>query len=256
MSGRPRVLVIGGTDSSGGAGVQADVRAMVAAGADAVVAVTAVTAQTMSEVRVVEPMSAALLSAQVETAMNEPVDGVKIGLVPTAELVGAVAELLGDLSVPIVIDPVLSASSGPGLAHDTLVGLRRDLLPLATVATPNVPELSVLVGDVVEDLASLGAAAAALVAAGPAWVLATGAHLEGPEAVDVLTDGQRLVELAGSRINSAVRGTGCTLASLLAAHLAAGEDVVDAARSAKQQLGTMLGTLSRPAAGPARFGPG
>lgn len=253
---RPRVLVVGGTDSSGGAGVQADVRALVVAGADAVVAVTAVTAQTMSEVRAVEPVAADLLRAQLESAADEPYDAVKVGLVPTAELVGVVSEMLAGAAVPTVVDPVMRASSGPGLAHDTVVSLRRDLLPLATVATPNVPELSILVGDVVDDLGSLGTAAAALADAGPEWVLATGAHLDGPEVIDVLTDGQRLVELSGPRIKSEVRGTGCTLSALIAAHLAAGQDVIDAARAAKRQLGTMLGSLSRSGSGPARFGPG
>ena len=253
---RPRVLLVGGTDSSGGAGIQADLRAMVVAGADAVVAVTVVTAQTMSEVRLAEPVTADLLRAQVDAATHEPVDAVKVGLLPTAELVGVAAELIGELAVPVVVDPILRASSGPGLARDTAVSLRRDLLPVATVVTPNVLELSVLVGDVVDDLGSLGAAAAALVDAGPAWVLATGAHLPGPEVVDVLTDGQRLVELSAPRITTEIRGTGCTLASLLAAQLAAGQDVVDAARTARKQLSTMLGTLSRSPAGPARFGPG
>jgi hydroxymethylpyrimidine/phosphomethylpyrimidine kinase len=253
---RPRVLVVGGTDSSGGAGIQADVRAMVVAGADAVVAVTAVTAQTMSEVRVVEPVAADVLRAQIEAAAQEPVHAVKVGLLPTAELVAVAAELLGGLAVPVVVDPVLRASSGPGLALDTVVSLRGDLLPVATVVTPNVSELSILVGDVVDDLSSLGGAAAALVDAGPDWVLATGAHLPGPEVVDVLTDGQRLVELSGPRITTEVRGTGCTLASLLAAGLAAGQDVVDAARTAREQLSEMFGTLSRPPTGPARFGPG
>ncbi|HEX9765175.1 MAG TPA: bifunctional hydroxymethylpyrimidine kinase/phosphomethylpyrimidine kinase, partial [Nitriliruptorales bacterium] len=149
---RPRVLVIGGTDSSGGAGIQADLRALAAIGADAAVAVTAVTAQTMTEVRSVTPVAVELVRDQVGAALDEPVGAVKVGLLPTVETVEAVGAILEDLDVPIVVDPVRRASTGDALGEETDDAMRQFVLPHATVATPNRAELASLGDRTITDL--------------------------------------------------------------------------------------------------------
>ncbi|MDX1510759.1 MAG: hydroxymethylpyrimidine/phosphomethylpyrimidine kinase [Nitriliruptorales bacterium] len=248
-----RVLVIGGTDSSGGAGIQADLRALAHLGLDAAVVVTAVTAQTMMKVLAVHPVPRELVEAQLRAAVDEPVDAVKIGLLPSVGVVEVVGRFLEDRDVPIVADPVRHASSGSALAEGTDDDWRRLVLPHATVVTPNAPELADLTGAPVEDLDGLRRAAVALAVEGPAWVLATGGHLDTAAAVDLLTDGRQTSELTGPRVDLEVRGTGCTLASLLAACLATQEDVPKAAQAAKRHLAAMFETAVVTQSGLGRF---
>jgi hydroxymethylpyrimidine/phosphomethylpyrimidine kinase len=229
----PRLLTIAGSDSGGGAGIQADLKAFARAGAHGMSAITAITAQNTVAVTAVYPLPPEAIVAQVRAVAEDiGVDAVKIGMLGTAEMIAAVVEaldLVGD--APVVLDPVMVAESGGRLldanAEDAL---RTLLLPRVTVATPNVPEARVLAGDPEgepEDLAHR------IHELGPKVVVVTGGHRE--QAIDVFFDGERLVELAGERFpDGAAHGSGCTHSSTLAARLAFGDDPLAAARQAKQ----------------------
>ena len=231
----PRLLTIAGSDSGGGAGIQADLKAFARCGAHGMSAITAITAQNTVEVREVYPLPPDAIVAQVAAVADDiGVDAVKIGMLGTAETIDAVdraLDLLGD--VPIVIDPVMVAESGAvlldGAARDAL---RDRLLPRATVVTPNVPEARVLADGVAPPDADAPALARAIHSLGPRAVVVTGGHRE--VAADVFFDGERLEEIAGERHpDGAAHGSGCTHSSSLAAQLALGHDPLEAARTAK-----------------------
>jgi hydroxymethylpyrimidine/phosphomethylpyrimidine kinase len=228
------VLSIAGSDSGGGAGIQADLKAFARCGVHGMTAIAALTAQSTVGVTGIHTVPAAFIVEQVRTVAEDiGVDAVKIGMLGTAETVEAVAralELLDD-GVPVVIDPVMVAESGAVLLDDAarqaMIAL---LLPAATVITPNLPEARVLVGDPGSDAAAL---AQALHALGPANVVVTGGHRE--EAIDVFFDGANIELIPGDRHpDGAAHGSGCTHSSALAAHLALGYAPVDAARAAKR----------------------
>jgi hydroxymethylpyrimidine/phosphomethylpyrimidine kinase len=227
----PRVLSIAGSDSGGGAGVQADLKAFAACGAHGMTAITAITAQNTVGVSAVHPIPPEIIIAQVRAVADDiGVDAVKIGMLGDRTTIEAVAQAIGELpdGTPVVLDPVMVAESGAQLldptAQDTLKHL---LLPRATVLTPNVPEARALVGD-----ADVNELAKRIHALGPDAVVITGGHRE--EAVDLFFDGERMVELAGPRHpGGAAHGSGCTHSSVLAARLAWGDDPLDAARTAK-----------------------
>jgi hydroxymethylpyrimidine/phosphomethylpyrimidine kinase len=231
----PKVLSIAGSDSGGGAGIQADLKAFAACGAHGMTAITAITAQNTVGVTAVHAIPPGTILAQVRAvAADIGVDAVKIGMLGNTETIEAVAAALDELDegTPIVLDPVMVAESGARLlepdAHSALVTL---LLPRATVVTPNVPEARALTaaGD---DLDSAGLARA-VHRLGPRTVVVTGGHRE--EAIDTFFDGERLVEIAGERYpDGAGHGSGCTHSSALAARLAWGDDALTAARAAKQ----------------------
>ena len=238
MSGAPRTipvcLSIAGSDSGGGAGIQADLKAFARARVHGTTAITAITAQNTREVTAVEAVSPKMIVAQVRAVVEDiGVDAVKIGMlgsVATAEAVSIALDLLS-AGTPIVVDPVMVAESGARLldrdAQDALVEL---VLARATVVTPNLPEARVLAGDAGLDAEGLARAVHAL---GPAAVVVTGGHRE--EAVDVVFDGERVVEIAGERYaDGAAHGSGCTHSSTLAARLAHGDDLLVAAREAKR----------------------
>jgi hydroxymethylpyrimidine/phosphomethylpyrimidine kinase len=236
----PRLLTIAGSDSGGGAGIQADLKAFARCGAHGMSAITAITAQNTVEVTEVYPLPPEAIVAQVRAVAEDiGVDAVKIGMLGTRETIAAVEQaldLVGD--VPIVLDPVMVAESGARLLdEDAEQALRSRLLPRVTVVTPNLPEARVLAG------AAGGAGAAAeaepaelaraIRALGPGIVVVTGGHRE--QAIDTFFDGERLVELPGERYpEGAAHGSGCTHSSALAAHLALGLDPLEAARRAKQ----------------------
>jgi hydroxymethylpyrimidine/phosphomethylpyrimidine kinase len=232
----PRLLTIAGSDSGGGAGIQADLKAFARCGAHGMTAITAITVQNTVEVRDVYPLPPELIVGQVAAVADDiGVDAVKIGMLGTAETIDAVdraLDLVGD--APVVIDPVMVAESGAVLLDgDARDALRGRLLPRAAVVTPNLPEARVLAGD--SAAASAGAAelARAIHALGPAVVVVTGGHRD--EAADVFFDGDRLVEISGPRHpEGAAHGSGCTHSSSLAALLAHGLDPLAAARAAKQ----------------------
>ena len=230
----PRVLSIAGSDSGGGAGIQADLKAFARCGVHGMTAITAITAQNTVAVTAVYSLPAELIVEQVRAVADDiGVDAVKIGMLGTVETIKAVASAL-DLvpDAPVVLDPVMLAESGARLLDDgAQEALTTLLLPRAAVVTPNVPEARALVAAGPE--AEAEELAPAVHALGPAAVVVTGGHRE--QAVDVFFDGERLVEIPGERyVDGAAHGSGCTHSSALAAHLALGIDPLDAARAAKQ----------------------
>jgi hydroxymethylpyrimidine/phosphomethylpyrimidine kinase len=230
-----RVLSVAGSDSGGAAGLQADLRTAFACGVHGLTVVTAVTAQNSRGVLGSWPLPVDAVLAQLSAVLDDGgVDAVKTGMLATAELVSAVAERLRTVSVPLVVDPVGRSSTGAVLlAPDAVDVLRTALLPLATVATPNLAEVEQLTGVVVRAESDLRAAAEAVLALGPRWVLVKGGHLDG-DAVDLLTDGTEQHLLRAPRAGTPhSRGTGCTLATAIAARLALGDPVPAAARWAK-----------------------
>jgi hydroxymethylpyrimidine/phosphomethylpyrimidine kinase len=239
--GRVRVLSVAGSDSAGGAGVQADVKTVFALGGHASTVLTAVTAQSSRGVHDWWPLPAAAVRAQFAAVVDDlGVDAVKTGMLGSAEVVAAVAELLAPLresGVPIVVDPVLSSThADPLLAADALDAVRTLLLPLATVVTPNLGEVRTLTGVVVDSEDDLDAAAIAVLELGPQWVLIKGGHLAG-DAVDLLSDGRSARVMRGKRVDTPhTHGTGCTLAAALALGLARGLDVPGAAQAAKDYV--------------------
>lgn len=236
-SGIPVCLTIAGSDSGGGAGIQADLKAFAHAGAHGTSVVTAITAQNTVAVTAVEAVSPAMILAQARAVLDDiHVDAVKVGMLGTSATAVAVAEVLDLLApgTPVVVDPVMVAESGGRLlesdAEDALRGL---ILPRATVVTPNVPEARALAH--VADLDG-EALARAVYALGPAAVIVTGGHRD--EAVDVVFDGQLVHALAGPRYpDGAAHGSGCTHAATLAAQLARGATLLEAARTARQVAG-------------------
>lgn len=233
MTRTPRVLSIAGSDSGGGAGIQADLKAFAAAGVHGMTAITAITAQNTVGVTAVHAIPPEIIVAQVEAVATDiGVDAVKIGMLgdqPTIEAVGRALDLLP--GVPVVIDPVMVSESGARLLDEHAVGELRDILiRRATVVTPNVPEALVLVGG--GDRQSPAHLAEEIHLLGPHAVVVTGGHRE--EAIDTFYDGEQLVEIPGPRHeDGAAHGSGCTHSSTLAAWLARGATPLEAARKAK-----------------------
>ncbi|MHC3471882.1 bifunctional hydroxymethylpyrimidine kinase/phosphomethylpyrimidine kinase [Streptomyces sp. 7R007] len=235
---KPRVLTVAGSDSGGGAGIQADLKTMLALGVHGMSVVTAVTAQNSLGVQGAWELPVAAVRAQYRSVVDDiGVQAVKTGMLASAELVEAAAELIGATDVPAVVDPVgVSKHGDPLLAASALESVRAMLLPVATVATPNLDEVAQLTGVHVESEDQLRQAAAAVLAYGPRWVLVKGGHLPG-DAVDLLTDGTEEHWLRAPRHdNRHTHGTGCTLASAIASQLAKGQSVPEAVRAAKEYV--------------------
>jgi hydroxymethylpyrimidine/phosphomethylpyrimidine kinase len=239
----PIVLCIGGLDPSGGAGIAADARACSAFGSLALPVATAIVVQNTRGVRLIEPIRPAILRAQIETLLEDIRPGaVKIGMLPDAGAVEAIAQLLRPLQsqIPIVMDTVFAPSSGPTFNDDSTIAVMiRQLFPLATLVTPNALEARQLGAAPIGDLDSMQRAAQIVLdRTGAGGVLLKGGHLADPEyAVDLFFDGSRYLELRARRQGSyEVRGTGCLLASAVAAGLAGGKAPVDAIRAAKDWL--------------------
>lgn len=232
-------LTIAGSDSSGGAGIQADLKTFAAHGVFGMSAITAVTAQNTLGVTRVETLSPAMVAAQIDAVATDiPPDATKIGMLATAAIIEAVARAIERYQLPnVVLDTVmLSKSRVRLLDEDASTALRDRLLPLALVITPNVPEAEVLTGLRIESLEDLHRAARRLVDLGARAALVKGGHLSGP-ATDVLWDGQVATELRTERIDSRhTHGTGCTLSAAIAAQLAQGQDLHTAARLAKDYV--------------------
>jgi hydroxymethylpyrimidine/phosphomethylpyrimidine kinase len=230
----PVVLSIAGSDSGGGAGIQADLKAFARVGVHGMTAITAITAQNTVAVEAVEAIPAGVIVAQVKAVAEDiGVDAVKIGMLGTVETVEAVVEALGFVGeAPIVIDPVMIAESGAHLLdEDAQRALAEKLLPLATMVTPNIPEARALTG--LGEEASQAELARALVGMGTKAAVVTGGHSE--EIVDVFYDGIELVEIPGDRYpDGAAHGSGCTHSSSLAAYLALGKDPLAAAEGARE----------------------
>ncbi len=249
-------MTIAGSDSGGGAGVQADLKTFAAHGVYGTSALTALTAQNTRGVTGVWPVPAEFVTLQIEAIAGDlGCDAVKTGMLGEAVTVEAVAAAIAALELPnLVVDPVMVAKSGDHLlAPDAVQALRRSLLPLARVVTPNIPEAGVLAGKTVASLADAREAARRIHALGPQVVIVKGGHLEGPEVFDLIFDGSTFVELVGPRVPGRhTHGTGCTFAAAIAARLAGGATVEDAARAAKayvsgaMRAGIPLGQGHRP----------
>ncbi|WP_069979981.1 bifunctional hydroxymethylpyrimidine kinase/phosphomethylpyrimidine kinase [Streptomyces rubrolavendulae] len=234
----PRVLTVAGSDSGGGAGIQADLKTMLALGVHGMSVLTAVTAQNSLGVQGAWELPVEAVRAQYRSVVDDiGVQAVKTGMLASAPLVEAVAELIAGTGVPAVVDPVgVSKHGDPLLAASALDSVRERLLPAATVATPNLDEVAQLTDVRVEREEDLRRAADAVLAFGPRWALIKGGHLAG-EAVDLLTDGTEEHWYRAPRLdNRHTHGTGCTLASAVAAGLARGLPVPDAVRRAKEYV--------------------
>ncbi|MDT0402201.1 MULTISPECIES: bifunctional hydroxymethylpyrimidine kinase/phosphomethylpyrimidine kinase [Streptomyces] len=235
MSAPPRVLTVAGSDSGGGAGVQADLKTMLALGVHGMSVLTAVTAQNSLGVQGAWELPAEAVRAQYRSVVDDiGVQAVKTGMLSSAELVETVADLITGTDVPVVVDPVgVSKHGDPLLAASALDSVRTRLLPAATVATPNLDEVAQLTSVHVDSEAGMRRAAEAILAFGPRWALIKGGHLPG-DAVDLLTDGSSEHWLRAPRHdNRHTHGTGCTLASAIASELAKGRTVPEAVAAAK-----------------------
>jgi hydroxymethylpyrimidine/phosphomethylpyrimidine kinase len=233
-----RVLTIAGSDSGGGAGIQADLKTMLAVGVHGMSVVTAVTAQNSIGVQGYWELPAEAVGAQLDSVLSDiGVDAVKTGMLASSALVQTVAHALVEVSAPVVVDPVGVSKHGDSLlAPDAVATIRERLLPIATVVTPNLLEVEQLTGVIVRRERDLGPAAEAVHAFGPRWVLVKGGHLtDGDEAVDALYDGDHLTLLRAPRVASThTHGTGCTLASAIASYLALGFEMPEAVKAAKE----------------------
>jgi hydroxymethylpyrimidine/phosphomethylpyrimidine kinase len=232
-------MTIAGSDSGGGAGIQADLKTFAAHRVHGTSAITAVTAQNSSEVRAWVALEPRMVVAQIEAVAEDmPVAAVKTGMLASAEIVTAVADTLARLGLPgPVVDPVMVAKSGDRLLdRDCERAYLSRLMPLAVLVTPNLPEAEALLGRSVRSLDDMRLAARDLCALGARAVVVKGGHLEG-EAVDVYFDGERLEELRAPRIDTPhTHGTGCTFSAAIAARLALGDDLLTAVRGAKEYL--------------------
>ncbi|URD61709.1 bifunctional hydroxymethylpyrimidine kinase/phosphomethylpyrimidine kinase [Sphingomonas sp. KRR8] len=229
----PRILIIAGSDSGGGAGVQADIKTVTMLGGHAMTAITAITAQNTLGVTAVHPVPAEIVLAQIDAVIDDlGVDAIKIGMIGSAFTAHVVADRLEQLEplVPIVFDPVMVATSGAALADDSTVAAFNRLMDIATISTPNLPELQRLTGkdDPVE-------AALALVGAHGCAVMIKGGHDEGDALADALIEEDNITSWQGSRIDTPhTHGTGCTLASAIAVGLAEGKDLAGAIATARE----------------------
>jgi hydroxymethylpyrimidine/phosphomethylpyrimidine kinase len=238
MPAPPRVLAIAGSDSGGGAGIQADLKTMLALGVHGMTVICAVTAQNSVGVQGYWELPPEAVRAQLDSVLSDiGAQAVKTGMLATAELVGTVCDALAEVAAPVVVDPVAVSKHGDSLLSEgTLEAVRARLLPLATVVTPNLLEAELLTGMTIGDEAQMLAAARMIGAMGPHWVLMKGGHLPG-NPVDLLFDGDRVIRYPGQRIASVhTHGTGCTLASAIASRLAIGDDMPTAVQAAKEYV--------------------
>lgn len=235
----PNILAIAGSDPSGGAGIQADIKAISANGGYAMAAITALTAQNTRGVAAVQMVDPEFVAAQIAAIRADiRVDAVKIGMLGTAAIIRAVAEALDGLAVPVVLDPVMVAKGGDRLLAVEAVAALRAAVPMASVITPNLPEAADLLGEPeATSRAGMEAQALALLALGPGAVLLKGGHLPGDGCPDLLATGAGLTWIEGARhATRHTHGTGCTLSSALATHLGHGLPLPKAAARAKAHV--------------------
>lgn len=238
-------LTVAGSDSGGGAGIQADLKTFAALGIYGASVVTALTAQNTRGVQGVMDVPAEFVARQMDSVFSDlEVRAVKIGMLSTTEVIAAVADgLRRHGAARVVLDPVMVATSGDRLiAEDAVAQLREDLLPLSDVLTPNLPEAAALLGErAADNETEMAAQARRLLALGPRAILLKGGHAEGPESVDLLVDRAGMRRLAAPRVATRnTHGTGCTLSSALAALMARGQSLHEAAEGAKAYLTAAL----------------
>ena len=233
-------LTIAGSDSGGGAGIQADLKTFSALGVFGASVITAITAQNTQGVRAVEDVSPAMVAAQIDAVLDDiAVGAVKIGMVSREETVAVIAERLEARRIRPVLDPVMVATSGDRLLQpQAVVALRETLVPLAALVTPNLPEAALLTGTAVAaSEEEMAAQARAIVAAGAAAALVKGGHGRGGDSTDIFFDGAGMLRLSAPRIATPnTHGTGCTLSAAIAAGLAKGLPLREAVREAKDYL--------------------
>ena len=235
----PRVLVIAGSDSGGGAGIQADIKTAMALGAYASTAITALTVQDTRGVHAIHPIPPAFIAQQIAVALADPgADAIKTGMLGDAAVIEAVAMALAGVGLPLVIDPVMVAKGGAVLLETAaLSALKRDLLPLATLLTPNLPEAELLTGLPIPDLAAMHHAAELLLTLGVPAVLLKGGHAAGDTVTDLLATETGIVAFTRPRLDTRhTHGTGCTLATAIACGLAAGMALPDAVERARNYV--------------------
>jgi len=237
---RPRALTIAGSDSGGGAGIQADLKTFTAFGVYGASAITAITAQNTIGVRAIHEVPADIVAAQIDAVLDDiGADAAKTGMLFSVEIVEAVAERLrAHAFTPLVVDPVMVAKSGDALLRPEAVqAMLRLILPLAAVVTPNAPEAAVLSGVEVVDTESAREAARRIFDLGPALVIVKGGHLDGETSDDLMFDGRAFEILSGKRIDTPhTHGTGCTFSAAIAASLALGLEPAVSAREARAFL--------------------
>jgi len=236
-----RLLVIAGSDSSGGAGIQADIKTATALGAYAMTAVTSVTVQNTQGVHAIHPIPANIVRAQIVSVLEDiGADAIKIGMLGSSEVIRAVAQTLVTYArgIPLVVDPVMEAKGGASLLEDEAANtLMVSLFPLATIITPNAPEAARLTGLPVETVADCVQAGQSLLATGVQSVLVKGGHLEGETVTDVLISQDSAQRLTAPRLKTtSTHGTGCTLASAIAVGLAQGLPLIDSIRRARSYV--------------------
>jgi hydroxymethylpyrimidine/phosphomethylpyrimidine kinase len=237
------VLAIAGSDSAGGAGLQADLKTMLALGVHGMTVVCAVTAQNSVGVQGYWELPADAVAAQLDSVLADiPVQAIKTGMLASVPIVDTVSSVLSGVTVPIVVDPVAVSKHGDSLlSPGALEAVKERMLPLATVVTPNLLEAELLTGIQIGDEAGMLKAAEVISGLGPRWVLVKGGHLPG-NPVDLLYDGQHAIRFPGDRIVSRhTHGTGCTLASAIASYLALGAEVPAAVESAKDYVTGAIG---------------
>jgi hydroxymethylpyrimidine kinase/phosphomethylpyrimidine kinase len=228
----PRALTIAGSDSGGGAGIQADLKTFQALGVYGMSAITAVTVQNTKGVSGYEELSPDTVGDQIRSVVTDiGVDAAKTGMLASGPIIEAVADAVAETAVPnLVVDPVFMSKHGhPLLREDAVDALRTRLLPLAVIVTPNLPEAGGLAGFPVQTPQEMERAGAAILDLGPAAVLVKGGHLEGSESTDLLVTRDGVRPVSAERVDTQhTHGTGCVLSAAIAAHLAHGEDIVEA----------------------------
>ena len=237
----PKALTIAGSDSGGGAGIQADLKTFSALGVYGASIITALTAQNTREVRAIQDVPAEFVSMQIETVLDDlDIHAIKVGMLSCAEIIGVVAGHITKRSLEnVVVDPVMVAKSGDRLLRDdALAALKDELLPRATLITPNLPEAAALLGEnVVTDEAGMARCAQRLRTLGARWVLLKGGHLNSDSCPDLLLGASEQHWLHGARVQTRnTHGTGCTLSSAIAAGLARGLDMPKAVQEAKRYV--------------------
>ena len=242
-----KVLTIAGSDSGGGAGIQADLKTFAALGAYGMSAVTAITAQNTLGVTAVQEISLDVIDAQIDAVVDDiGVDAVKTGMLSSPEIVRLVARKAGEHGFDrLVVDPVMVAATGARLLRESAVeAVRQDLIPAATVVTPNTFEAEVITGLSVTTEAEMKEAAKAIHSLGPRYVVVKGGHIRGTgQSTDLLFDGRDFIEFPAPRIETmSTHGTGCTFASAIAAGLARGLGVPDAVGEAKDYVTRAIAT--------------
>ena len=234
-----RVLIVAGSDSGGGAGIQADIKTVTMLGGYAATAITALTVQNTLGVSDIMPVPPAFVQAQMRAVLDDlGADAIKIGMLGTAAMISAVAEVLAGVTVPIVVDPVMIAKGGAALLdHGAQTAMIARLLPLAALLTPNIPELAVLTGNDIQTEAQAVAAGRLLIARGVRAVLVKGGHMDGDEVIDWLLTPDLEQRFNAPRIVSRhTHGTGCTLASAIATSLAQGANLAEAVDRARHYV--------------------